>query len=413
MSDTSLGQRATRVLKVAGPGIVVMLADTDVGSLVTAAQSGARWGYALLPLQLLLIPVLYVVQELTARLGTSTGKGHGELIIEHYGRFWAWVSYGGLVVAGLGAIVTEFSGIAGIGDLFGVPRVVSLGGPVLVLLAVVGSGTQRRVERISILVGLFELVFLWLAWRAHPSVAEMVHAAAHMPLGNGDFRILVAANIGAVIMPWMIFYQQSAVADKGLKPEDRRGARWDTLLGAVVSQVVMAALLVAAAATIHKGGGQHPELKQVGDLAHAFTPALGPVLGEAVLGVGIIAAAFVALVVVSLALAWGFGDVTGTRHSLRAGVREAPLFYGVFALALAGGAAAVEMVSDLVALNVAVEVMNALLLPLALGLLVLLATRALPERDRVRGAYAWVVWTVAGLAIAFGLLGGLDEIGVF
>jgi Mn2+/Fe2+ NRAMP family transporter len=411
MTAASPTARAGVILAAVGPGLVVMLADTDVGSLITAAQSGAKWGYSLLLVQLLLIPVLYLVQEMTARLGTATGKGHGELILEHYGRFWAWTSFAGLVIAGLGAIVTEFSGIAGIGDLFGVSRWVTLGAPAALLLLIVFTGSYERVERVSILVGLFELVFLFLAWRAHPDPGEILRSFAHPPLGNRDYRVLVAANIGAVIMPWMIFYQQSAVADKGLRREARRGARWDTLFGAVLSQLVMGALLAAAAATIHKGDGQGG-LKTVGDLSHAFTPALGPLFGRAVLGVGIIAAAFVSLNVVSLALAWGFGDVTGARHSLRTRPSEAPLFYGVYTLAVLAGAAAVELVSDLVALNVAVEVMNALLLPLALGLLVLLATRALPGEDRVQGGYKWLVYAASGLAILFGLIGGLDELGL-
>ncbi|MCQ8242041.1 Nramp family divalent metal transporter [Rhizosaccharibacter radicis] len=405
-------KRVLTLLAAAGPGIVVMLADTDVGSLVTAAQSGAKWGYSLLALQFLLIPVLFVVQELTARLGTATGKGHGTLILERYGRFWAWLSFGGLLLAGIGAIATEFSGIAGIGDLWGVPRLVSLGVPALLLLLIVLTGSYERVERISILVGLFELSFLLIAWRAHPDPQRIVRSLAHPPLGNSDYRVLVAANIGAVIMPWMIFFQQSAVADKGLKREQRRGARWDTLIGATVSQLVMGALLVAAAATLY-GKGDKNGLQTVGDLAHAFTPALGPFFGQAVLGVGILSAAFVSLNVVSLALAWGFGDVTGQPHSLRKSPREAPVFYGIYALAVVGGAILVQLVRNLVALNVAVEVMNALLLPLALGLLVLLATRALPDRDRVRGGYALLVYAVAGLAILFGLIGGLDEIGLF
>ncbi|MBE7218215.1 MAG: divalent metal cation transporter, partial [Caulobacteraceae bacterium] len=285
-----------------------MLADTDVGSLVTAAQSGARWGYSLLALQVLLIPVLYVVQELTARLGTSTGKGHGELILERYGPVWAWISFAGLLVAGLGAVATEFSGIAAIGDLFHVSRWFSLALPAVLLFALVATGTYRRVEVVSIAVGLFELVFLWLAWRAHPQAGEVLRDLAHPPLGQSEYRVLIAANIGAVIMPWMIFYQQSATADKGLRREARASTRWDTLVGAVVSQLVMGALLIAAAATLHKPGAQQPGLKTVGDLAHAFTPALGPVAGQVVLGVGIIAAALVSLNVVSLALAWGFGD---------------------------------------------------------------------------------------------------------
>ncbi|WP_043349578.1 divalent metal cation transporter [Methylobacterium sp. B1] len=405
--------RLSAYLKAAGPGLVVMLADTDVGSLLTAAQSGARWGYSLLLLQILLVPILYVVQELTVRLGTATGRGHGALIRERYGPAWAWISYGGLVVAGIGAIVTEFSGIAGIGDLFGVPRLVSLGLPACLLLGLVFTGSYRRVEVVAIVVGLFELVFVGLAVAARPNLPEIVASFGDMPLGDGQFRVLIAANIGAVIMPWMIFYQQSAIVDKGLGWEHARRSRLDTLVGAVVSQCVMGAILVAAAATIGKAGqGSAKGLETVGDLAGAFTPALGPWLGQVVFGVGIIAAAFVALNVVALALAWGFGDVTGRPHSLEQSPREAPAFYGAFALAVAAGAVAVQLVPDLVALNIAVEVMNALLLPLALGLLILLATRALPEGQRVAGVYKGVVYAVSGITIAFAMVGVLDGVGL-
>ncbi|HLN25886.1 MAG TPA: divalent metal cation transporter, partial [Patescibacteria group bacterium] len=106
-------------LTALGPGIVVMLADTDAGSIITAAQSGAQWGYRLLLLQIVLIPVLYVVQELTVRLGLVTGRGHGELIRETFGAKWAWLSCSTLLLACLGALITEFSGIAGVGLLFG------------------------------------------------------------------------------------------------------------------------------------------------------------------------------------------------------------------------------------------------------------------------------------------------------
>ncbi|KST58519.1 NRAMP family metal ion transporter [Methylobacterium sp. GXS13] len=405
--------RLSTFLKTAGPGLVVMLADTDVGSLITAAQSGARWGYSLLLLQILLVPILYIVQELTVRLGTATGRGHGELIRAHYGPVWAWVSYTGLVIAGVGAIVTEFSGIAGIGDLFGVPRIASLGLPVALLLGLVFTGGYRRVEVVAIAVGLFELVFIGLAVAARPNPGDIVASFAHIPLGDSSYRVLIAANIGAVIMPWMIFYQQSAIVDKGLGWDHARNARLDTFVGAVVSQCVMGAILIAAAATIGQAGqGTKNGLETVGDLAGAFTPALGPWLGQVVFGVGIVAAAFVALNVVALALAWGFGDVTGRPHSLEQSPREAPVFYGAFALVVVAGAVAVELVTNLVALNIAVEVMNALLLPLALGLLILLATRALPEDRRVRGAYKWVVYGVSGLTVAFAMVGVLDGVGL-
>ena len=123
------------VFRVLGPGIVVMLADTDVGSIVTAGQSGVQWGYRLLLLQVVLMPILYMVQELTVRLGIFTGRGHGELIRDTFGRFWAWVSAAGLAVATTGALMTEFSGVAGVGELYGVSRFVSLPLAAVALLA--------------------------------------------------------------------------------------------------------------------------------------------------------------------------------------------------------------------------------------------------------------------------------------
>ncbi|HET6605407.1 MAG TPA: divalent metal cation transporter, partial [Rhodopila sp.] len=220
--------RFRRFLAVFGPGLVVMLADTDVGSVITAGQSGVEWGYRLLALQLVLVPILFIAQELTVRLGIFTRCGHGELIRNTFGKTWAWVSAMGLGIAATGALLTEFSGVVGVGELYGLPRFVSLTIVVLALLAVVATGSYRRVERMAIGVGLFELAFFFVAWSAHPSVAAMLTETADIPLHNRDFQYLAAANIGSVIMPWMLFYQQSAIADKRLKPEHLSAARWDT-----------------------------------------------------------------------------------------------------------------------------------------------------------------------------------------
>ena len=399
-------------LLVMGPGLVVMLADTDVGSIITAAQSGVQWGYRLLLLQLLLIPVLFVVQELTVRLGVFTGQGHGELIRKTFGTGWAWLSVCGLGVATLGALVTEFSGIAGVGDLFGIPRLLSLGLTVIMLLTVVLTGSYRRVERVAITLGLFEFAFFVVAWRAHPHGSEVVRGLVHMPLGNGAYQYLVAANIGAVIMPWMIFYQQSAVADKKLQPHHYRFAQWDTAIGSVVTQLVMAAILVAAAATI---GERHPDasLNTIGDITKMLVPLLGADVGRIIFGLGTVGAAMVAAIVVSLASAWGFGEVTGYRHSLEHHPLEAPWFYGIYALAVAGGAAVVDLVPNLVQLNIGVEVMNALMLPLVLGFLVALTFKALPSEHRLKGPYAWVVVAVSVLTAGLGVYGGLTGINLF
>lgn len=397
---------------VLGPGLVVMLADTDVGSIITAGQSGVQWGYSLLLLQAILMPILYVVQELTVRLGIFTGKGHGELIRETFGPFWAWVSVAGLGVATVGALLTEFSGVAAVGELFGVPRIVSLTLAVGFLLVVVWTGSYRRVERVAIALGLFEFAFFWVAYAAHPQGAEVASGLTHMPLHDKDYLYLVAANIGAVLMPWMIFYQQSAVADKKLRPEHYKDARWDTALGAVMTQLVMAAVLVATAATIGKSNSA-ASLNTVGDISNALTPFMGPAVGRLVFSLGIIGAAMVAAIVVSLASAWGFGEVAGYKRSLEHHPMEAPWFYAVYTAAVIGGAVVVAVVPDLVRLNIAVEVMNALMLPLVLGFLILLAIKALPVEHRLRGAYGWIVIAVSALTAGLAVYAGVSGSGMW
>ena len=166
------------------------------------------------------------------------------MIRETFGVGWAWVSVAGRGVATAGALLTEFSRVAGVGEIFGVPRV-SLALATGFLLVVVWTGSYRRVERVAILLGLFEFAFFWVAHTARPQGAELISGLTHMPLDNKEYLYLVAANIGAVLMPWMIFYQQSAVADKKLRAEHYIDARWDTALGAVVTQLIMVAVLVA------------------------------------------------------------------------------------------------------------------------------------------------------------------------
>ena len=407
----SRSPRLSRALAVFGPGIVVMLADTDVGSIITAGQSGAQWGYRLLLLQVVLIPILYMVQELTVRLGIFTGRGHGELIRDTFGGFWAWVSVAGLAVATFGALVTELAGVAGIGELYGVHRAVSLTVATVALLAVVMSGSYRRVERVAIALGLFELAFFVVAWWAHPSVAEMVTQAVEIPFREKEYLYLAAANIGAVIMPWMVFYQQSAVADKGLRPEHLGAARIDTAVGAVITQLVMAAVLVAVAATLGKSDPDF-SLKTVGEMSGVLTPFLGDGFGKLVFSAGVLGAGMIAAIVSTLALAWGVGEVAGFKRSLNLQPSQARGFYGLYAAAVVVCAVLVGLYPNLVDLNVGVQVMNALLLPLVLGFLIALSMRALPPAVRLRGPYLWVLLVVVGLTTALGVFGGLQGIGL-
>jgi NRAMP (natural resistance-associated macrophage protein)-like metal ion transporter len=392
---------SVRFIAVAGTGIVVMLADTDAGSVITAAQSGAQWGYRLLLLQIVLIPVLYLVQELTVRLGLVTGCGHGELILQRFGRGWAWLSVATLAIACVGALISELSGLAGVGLLFGVPAWMTMIGVIGGLIAIVWTASYRSVERTAIAFGAFELAFLWIAWRAHPDGPAMLAGMTHVPLADPSYLYLVTANIGAVIMPWMVFYQQSAVVEKRLDPSWLAAARWETAAGAVLTQLVMIGVLVATAATIGRVNPNAP-LNTVQQISETLTPFLGPDLGRAVFALGMSGAALVATIVVSLTAAWGVGEVAGYRRSLADHPREAPWFYGLFTACLVLGGVVVASGTDLVALSVGVQVLNACLLPIVLSFLFALAWRALPDRYRLQGIYAV---TVGGVMLATAGLG--------
>ena len=394
-----------RFLIVAGPGLVVMLADTDAGSVITAAQSGAQWGYRLLALQFLLIPILYIVQELTVRLGLVTGKGHAELISHHFGRRWAWFSVATLIVSCIGALLSELSGIAGVGSLMGVPVPVSLALVVTALLIMAFTHTYLTVERIAIVVGGFELVFMLVAWMAHPTAGEIVSGSLSIPLSDPKYLYLASANIGAVIMPWMVFFQQSSIVEKKLKACDLVPARLDTAVGAVLTQLIMAAVLVAVAATLGKAGGDHA-LDTVEEISEAITPFLGKTGGDVLFALGMSGSALVATIVVTLTAARTLAEVMGVNHGLHHEPAEAPWFYGAYAVALLLGAIVVGSGVNLVTLSVGVQVMNALLLPIVLTFLFLLALR-LPDPFRLKGVYAWVAGALIAATTVFGVYSGL------
>lgn len=396
-----------RFLAVLGPGIVVMLADTDAGSIITAAQSGAQWGYKLLLLQLVLVPVLFVVQELTVRLGLATQRGHGELIRETFGAGWAWLSVGTLCVACVGALLTQLGGIAGLAQLFGIPVAPTIAITIAGIIVMVSTGSYRSVEGVAITFGLFELAFVFVAWRAAPDIHEVAKQFLGAPLSDPAYLYLAAANIGAVIMPWMVFYQQSAVVDKGLDLTDLRAARIDTAVGALVTQLIMASVLVAAGSALGRPG-TNARLENVPQIADALTPALGYTVGRVVFAMGLAGAALVATVVVCLTAAWGLGEVAGYKRSLEHHPREAPWFYVVFSLMLIAGGVTVTSGVDLVRLSVAVQVMNALLLPVVLGFLFVLARRALPGKHRLRGWYAWVAGALIALTSGFGVFAAVS-----
>ncbi|MDQ2908178.1 MAG: divalent metal cation transporter, partial [Candidatus Eremiobacteraeota bacterium] len=392
-----------RFLAVLGPGVIVAFADTEAGSITTAATSGAQFGMKLVLLQLLLIVPLFVVQEMTVRLGTASGKGHARLIRDNYGAGWAWVSLGTMLVTNVAALVTEFIGIAGAALIFGVPPAPLVAAAAAILIVVATTGAYRRAELVALAFCLLELLFIPAAIAAHPSAGAIVQQGifGSQPLHNRDYLLLIASNIGAVIMPWMVFYQQSAVVDKGLRLPDLSFARIDTAIGAVATQAIMIAIIVMTGATLYV---HHISVDDAAHAALALVPLTGRFAGIA-FGAALIGASMLGALVVSLATAWSFGEAFRWPCSLNHTYFEAKRFYGLYAgcVALSAGIVLVPHL-PLVRITLYVEAFNALVLPIVLGFLLILANDKKILGDRRNSLLGnAIAFAVAFICVALGL----------
>jgi Mn2+/Fe2+ NRAMP family transporter len=369
-----------RFLAVVGPGLVVMFADTEAGSITTAATSGAQFGYKLILLQLLLIVPLFVVQEMTVRLGVVTGKGHARLIREYYGLGWAWVSLGTMLLTNVAALITEFAGIAGAAQIFGLPPALLVIAAATVLSIVIFTASYKRAEVFALGLCAIELLFVPAAFAAHPSFHTILAQGiiGRQPLRDPTYLLLIASNIGAVIMPWMIFYQQSAVVDKGLQTRDLGYARADTAIGSLVTQGIMCAIIITTAATLY---GRHIMISDAAHAALAFEPLVGRFAGVT-FGAALIGASILGALVVALATAWAFGEAFQWRCSLNDGGRAVPFVVLYLGCILVAALVVLVPRMPLIAMTVDVEAFNGFVLPIVLGFLL-----ALVNSRRVIGSH--------------------------
>jgi len=400
-----LSPRLGHLLRVLGPAWIVMVADVDAPSVITGAKAGTDFGYAMLLPLVLLIPVLYLVQELTARLAIGTGLGHAELIRERYGLRWAGLAVGSMVVIDLLAYVAEFAGIVLGASLIGIPAAAAVAGALAFHTAIVFTGRYRRFERIAIALSAALLAFVVLAVAAGPSPAAVVGAfTAAQPLERPGYLQLVVATVGAVIMPWMLFYQQAATVDKRLGRADLPAARVETLLGAVASQVLMIAVVVAAAAAAPRSGGS--ELTVGGLALPAGLTALATDGQGVLIAVGMIGAGLLAAIVISLSSAWAWAELFRWPRSLDMPIRRAPGFYALYLAEVVPAAVVALAATNLVGVVVDTMVLNVLVLAIPLTFLVRLASdRSLMgglALSRPRRAVLWVV--TVGL-LALGIIG--------
>ena len=398
------GHRKLRLLwLLVGPGILVMLGENDGPSMVSYATTGAAYGIGFfVPFILLTFAMAYVVQEMTVRLGAATHRGHAELIFQRFGPFWGWFSMADLVVGNLLTLVTEFIAIQAGALYFGVPPALSVAAG---LLLVVGALALRRYatwERVLMALAAFNLLFVPAAILARPSGAALLHAVATWgPLPGGittGFVTLILANIGATVTPWMLFFQQSAVVDKGLTRADIAEGRADTAAGALVAAVAAIAT-VAAAAPLHAAHIDVSHLVNGADFATALRPYIGGV-GASLFALGMIEAGLVAAMTISASSSYALAETLAVRHSLNLDFAHGWPFYAAAILSTLFAAAVVLIPgAPLLAMTLAVNVIATLLMAPALLLLLLLVN----DHEIMGGlANTWRA-NVAGTAIIVGI----------
>jgi NRAMP (natural resistance-associated macrophage protein)-like metal ion transporter len=373
----TMSAKLKTLLAVVGPGLIVMCGDNDAGAFQTYGQAGQNYGTHLLWTLLLLVPVLYVNQEMVLRLGAVTGVGHARLIIERFGKFWGAFEVIDLFLLNALTIVTEFIGITLAAGYLGVPKYLAVALAALVIMAAASTGSFRRFERIAVTFCVGSLLLIPLYFLLHPSAGQMAHGfttpslPAYGSNGMAAVMLLVIGIVGTTIAPWQLFFQQSYVVDKRITPRFMRYEKVDLWIGIVIV-VLGAAALMGVTAVAFAGTKGFGNFTDASGLAHGIAAHAGRLAGV-VFAVALLDAAIIGAFAVSLSSAYAIGDVLGMNHSLHRGFKHAKGFYAIYA-ALICGAATIVLIpgSPLGLLTEGVQVLAGVLLPAATVFLLLL-----------------------------------------
>ncbi|HEX2971699.1 MAG TPA: NRAMP family divalent metal transporter [Tepidisphaeraceae bacterium] len=403
-----LRRRTMILLAVLGPGIITMVADNDAGGISTYAVTGSRYGFNFLWLFFILIPMAYYVQEMTVRLGAVTKRGHAEAIFDAFGPFWGWFSIFDLAVVNWLTLVTEYIGMVEAMRIFHIPALITFVVVTAILMAVVMSGKYWTFEKLTLLFCVFNLVYIPAAlWAMRTPTApgwDAVFAGFYRPQFphglNADLVFYLMANIGTTITPWQIFFQQSAVVDKGMDVRDIQFGKADTLAGSLFTGLIAIFIIITTGAAFFY---HHPPIivEDAKQTAEALVPLLPAGQGDwarILFAIGLFDAGFLGALCISLSTSWAVGEVFGWAHSLNKSVKDAPWFYVVYLLTLAS-AGVVVLISPsklLIIITMFVQVVAVTLLPAALFFLILL----LNDKETM-GEYANTRWqNIANWGIA-------------
>jgi NRAMP (natural resistance-associated macrophage protein)-like metal ion transporter len=398
------------ILALIGPGIITSAADNDAGGIITYIQAGAKYRYDLLWVLVLITFALAIIQEMSARMGTVTQKGLGELIRENFGVKWTLFALGTLLVANLATTVSEFAGLAASLEIFGVSRLITVPVAAVVIWLLVVKGSFKVVERVFLIIAMTYATYVVSGLLSNPNWGTVFHDT-YAPTFHADpkFMFLAIAVIGTTITPWMQFFLQATVVDKGVRIENYGYQKWDVYIGSFLTDLVSFFIIVAAGAVIWKA----PNGVHISNPAQAAA-ALQPVAhgyAKALFSIGLFSASLLAAAVLPLSTAYTYSEAFGWEIGISRKFREAPIFYSIYSFCIVFGAGAVLLTGrHLIALMIRAQAVNGILLPV-----ILIFMLKLINRSDVMGKYTnsrlynVCVWAMVILLIAMtaGWLAGL------
>jgi NRAMP (natural resistance-associated macrophage protein)-like metal ion transporter len=373
-------------LTVAGPGIITAAVDNDANGIATYSTAGAHFGYALLWSLPVALIALIVIQEMVARMGAVTGMGLADLIREQFGIRAAAAIMGALLLANVANTIGNFAGVAGSLEIFRLPRMVGVPIVTVAVAVLVLRGGYRLVERIFLGASAMYVLYVVSAVLARPDWGTALRSAVVPTWRPGpEYVFLLVALIGTTIAPWMQFYHQSSVVDKGLTADDLRLERVDVTLGALITALVAGSIIVATAATLFPHGIQ---VERAEDAARALAPLAGE-YASLLFALGLLNAAIFSVAIIPLSTAYAVCEAFGWEAGLDRSFSQAPIFYGLFLAVLAGSALVVLWPGlPLVPVMVASQALNGILLPAVLVIILRLVNdrRLMGSRVNSRGA---------------------------
>lgn len=397
---TLVSARLIAFLAVLGPGFITANVDNDPGGILTYSQAGAQFGYQLLWTVIPTTIALIVVQEMAARMGAVTGKGLSDLIREEFGLRATFFTMLVLGFADFLNIIAEFAGLASGMGIFGVSKYLVVPVGAALVWTVIVRGRYKPVERILILFSLIYFAYVVSAFLARPDW-DLAVKQTFIPTfsGNPAYIAMIVGLVGTTITPWMQFYLQAAVVEKGIDTRHYGLCRLDVITGCIVTEVIAFFIVVACGATIYHSN--HPEITDVAQAAIALRPFAGK-FASLLFAIGLINASLLSAAVLPLATSYNVCEGLGFESGVDKRFGEAPVFYWLYTL-LVGGGGAVVLAPRLPLLKILIysQVANGILLPFVLLYMLLLI-----NRPRLMGSFKnkpwqnWIAWTTAIIMVA-------------